>query len=71
MIRGSTTLTIYTLRPILGSPLHLLSPPEDTFNFTITFNVPTGALTGSDYDDPIAIREDLKREKVIFRGNIK
>ncbi|MDT7904235.1 MAG: hypothetical protein RQ967_03365 [Candidatus Caldipriscus sp.] len=21
------------------------------------------------YDDPIAIREDLKREKVIFRGN--
>jgi hypothetical protein len=53
----------------LGSPLHLLSPPEDTFNFTITFNVPAGAPTGSGYDDPIAIREDLKREKVIFRGN--
>jgi hypothetical protein len=44
---GSTALTIDTLRPrVRESPLHLLSPPEDTFNFTITFNVPTGAPTG-------------------------
>jgi hypothetical protein len=108
---GSTALTIDTLRPRVrelaytswvsfAPPYYTgitLSPPEDTFNFTITFNVPAGAPTGlhtfhidyyrdaiivdsqlvnlwvfdcvAGYDDPIAIREDLKREKVIFRGN--
>lgn len=57
---GSTALTIDTLRPRVRESAYAswvsfappyytgitLSPPEDTFNFTITFNVPTGAPTG-------------------------
>jgi len=57
---GSTALTIDTLRPVVREAAYAswvtftppyytgitLSPPEDTFNFTITFNVPPAAPTG-------------------------
>lgn len=57
---GSTALTIDTLRPVVREAAYVswvtftpsyyagitLTPPEDTFNFTITFNVPAAAPAG-------------------------
>ncbi len=57
---GSTALTIDTLRPVVREAAYVswvtftppyyagitLTPPEDTFNFTITFNVPASAPSG-------------------------
>ncbi len=57
---GSTALTIDTLRPVVREPAYTswvsftppyytgitITPPEDTFNFTITFTVPLSAPPG-------------------------
>ncbi|MEO0147464.1 MAG: hypothetical protein ABIL42_00540 [candidate division WOR-3 bacterium] len=110
-IVNSTALTIDTLRPVVREPAYTswvsftppyyagitLSPPEDTFGFTITFNVPPAAPSGlhtfhidyyrdailvdsqlvnlwvydctAGYDDPIAVKERLSRDKVIITQN--
>ncbi len=110
-IVNSTALTIDTLRPVVREPVYTswvsftppyyagitLSPPEDTFSFTITFNVPLAAPPGlhtfhidyyrdailvdsqlvnlwvydctANWDDPIAVKERLSKDKVIITQN--